>query len=138
MTFRDDLPRRRPINCPWSSSLYLLEVLSTIKISSHVFRGVLAEIVDESGCSLPPPALLWVLDTGTCLELWYDIHQRPQTGDSAHKRIKDVVAHHESAVGEICYAVVWEGFLCPGWVSDEDLASHTLVSDYWRRQMQRI
>lgn len=100
--------------------------------------GVLAEIVDETGRSLTPPALLWVLDTGTCLEVWYDINQRPQTGDSAHKKIKDVVAHHEDAFGDVYYAVLWEGFLCPGWVSDEDLSSHTLVSDYWRRQRQCI
>ncbi|KAM3565397.1 hypothetical protein ARSEF4850_001433 [Beauveria asiatica] len=138
MTFRNDMLRRRPINCPWSSSLYLLEVLSTFEISSHVFRGVLAEIVDETGCSLPPPALLWVLDKGTSLELWYDINQRPQLGDPAHKTIRDVIGHHEDAFGDVYYAVLWEGYLCPGWVSDEDLSSHTLVSDYWLGQRQGI
>ncbi|KAM3550756.1 hypothetical protein ARSEF4850_008197 [Beauveria asiatica] len=120
------------------------ELLETVEIGRFTpapliaSRGVLAEIVDEAGCSLPPPALLWVLDKGDCLELWYDINQRPQLGDPAHKTIRDVIGHHEDAFGDVYYAVLWEGYLCPGWVSDEDLSSHTLVSDYWLAQRQDI
>ncbi|KAF1732520.1 hypothetical protein CRV24_006408 [Beauveria bassiana] len=136
MTVHRDLPLRRPISCPWSSNLYLLEALLTVEISSYVFRGVLAEMVDENDWPSPPPALLWVLDTGFSLELWYDIRQRPRVGDPAHKMIRNVIGHHEDAYGDVHYAVLWEGYLCPGWISDEDLYSHKLVSDYWHRQRQ--
>ncbi len=109
-----------------------------MEISSYVFRGVLAEIIDETGRSLPSPALLWLLDTGVCLELWYDINQRPQIGDPAHRMIENVVGHHEDAYGDVYYAVLWRGYLCPGWILDEDLPSHTLISDYWLRQRQSM
>ncbi|KAH8715503.1 hypothetical protein HC256_004320 [Beauveria bassiana] len=102
--------------CPWSSNLYLLEALLTVEISSYVFRGVLAEMVDENDWPSPPPALLWVLDTGFSLELWYDIRQRPRVGDPAHKMIRNVIGHHEDAYGDVHYAVLWEGYLCPGWI----------------------
>lgn len=137
MTFRQGLSQRRLIRCPWSSSLYLLEVLLTVELSSHVFKGVLAEIVDEVGYPLPPPVLLWVLETGTSLELWYDIHQRPQLGDPAFNRIKNVIGHCEDAYGATHYAVQWDGYLCPGWIVDEDFPCNTLIRDYWHRQKQR-
>ncbi|KAH8715330.1 hypothetical protein HC256_004159 [Beauveria bassiana] len=88
---------------------------------------VLAEMVDENDWPSPPPALLWVLDTGFSLELWYDIRQRPRVGDPAHKMIRNVIGHHEDAYGDVHYAVLWEGYLCPGWISDEDLYSHKLA-----------
>lgn len=136
MTFRQDLPRRRPIHCPWSSSLYLLEVLSTVQLSSHVFKGVLAEEVDETGSPLPPPMLLWVLETGASLAVWYDIHQRPQIGDPAFNRITNVMGHYEDAYGVVHFAVQWDGYLCPGWIVDEDFPCSTALRDYWRRQKQ--
>lgn len=138
MNFERDLPRRRPIVCPWSSSLFLLKVLCTVEISPYVFRGVLAEIVDEDGWPSPPPRLLWVLDTGTSLQLWHDIQQRPPIRDPVYKMIKNVIAHYENADGDVHYAVNWEGYLCPVWVPDDALPCHELISDYWRRTMECI
>jgi hypothetical protein len=124
------LRRGESIACPWSSGLSVVEVLHTVEISGKLFRGILAEAKDENGWPFGSPTPIWVYDNGSALEVWHDIGQRPQTHKQSNSAIQDVIAHYEDNIGNVYYAIQWDGYFCPVWVLEEDLGEDDAITSY--------
>ena len=114
--------RGRHVRTTWSPEVVILEVLLTIRVSSHIFHGVRAETVDQLWDWVDVESLLWVLDTGTELTLWRDFEARPRISnmDSTH-RIEAILGMHESAGSNVYLGVKWRDYGCPTWELEDEI-----------------
>ncbi|OWT43374.1 hypothetical protein VFPPC_17463 [Pochonia chlamydosporia 170] len=127
----DVAPRRGDeIQCPWSSTVLLLDVLYTFRASVGVFYGVLAESQDKYGWPLGLVGPLWVLSHRSKLRVWHDIQQWPQSTEQFESDIERVIGHYEAENGDVYYAIQWKGYICPTWELEEKLADKTRITSY--------
>lgn len=124
-------PRRGDvIQCPWSSTAFIVDVLYSLQAPVGVFHGVLVQAQDICGWPLGSVRPLWVLGNGSKLGIWYDIRQWPQAPELLESNIKRVIGHYEADNGDVYYAIQWEGYICPTWELEETLSDLEAINDY--------
>lgn len=116
------------IQCPWSSTAFLVDTLYSFQESKRVFHGVLVEARDDYGWPSGSVVPLWVLDNGSKLVVWYDIQQRPRATEQLESAIEHVIGHYEADNGDVYYAIKWREYLCPTWELEETLSDKSAIT----------
>jgi hypothetical protein len=119
-----DFHRGRHIETAWSSTVAVVEVLLSLRVSHWTFLGVRAETTDMHWDWTGEESLLWVFDDDGCLKVCQGLQSQPHilaTEAEADYGIESIIGRYLSASGHMYLAVKWRGFQCPTWEEEETL-----------------
>ncbi|KAK2758443.1 hypothetical protein CKAH01_16832 [Colletotrichum kahawae] len=114
------------VQTAWSSCLEVTEIICTATGGGRAFYGVVVEIRDPLAWDwLDARQFLWVFEDEDCIKVWQESVERPRPSHAAWtSRLQCIIGCCETDEGTTLYAVKWDGYACPTWEAEEDLASH--------------